>query len=119
MANLKDKKHNKLQSMCRKYLRRLRKYASKFNLEKFVDDTIQANKRNECKAEQKDVEMLARMAKDDRINRTDVPRVLGLSYRECNDKDLFQHVKRIKDRGSYSKISAELYACKTKNGNNG
>lgn len=112
--NLKTKKHNKLQSMCRNYLKRLRRYASKFGLEHFVDDTIKANKRKECKADTKDVEMLARMANDDRINRTDVPQVLGMSYRECNDNDLFQHIKRIENRGSYSKVSAELYSCKTK-----
>lgn len=112
--DLKTKKHNKLQIMCRTYLRRLKKYAGKFGLETFVEETIKANKRNECKAKTKDVEMLARMANDDRINRTDIPQVLGMSYRECNDKDLFQHIKRIENRGSYSKVSAELYSCKTK-----
>ena len=114
MARNNKKQQSLLQSMCRKYLKRLRKYADKIGLQKFVDDTIKANRKRECEANEKDVEMLARMAKDDRVNRTDVPKILGVTYRECNDKDLFQNIKRITNRGSYSKVSAELYACKLK-----
>lgn len=105
----------KLQEMCRHYLKRLKGVAKKHELSYFVKGLIDANKKGECEASVEDVEMLARIANDDRIKRTDVAKILGVPYRNCTYDDLFENVDRIENRSSYSRVSAELYACDLKN----
>lgn len=58
--------------------------------------------------------MLSRMVDDERVNRTDVPRLLNKSYRECNEDGDFDKVKRLGHQGIYSKVSALLLAAKQK-----
>ena len=53
--------------------------------------------------------MLARMVDDERISRTDIPKVLDKSYRQANDDGDFEHIKKLKHQGIYSKVSAFLY----------
>ena len=109
------RKNEKLQELCRTYLAKLKRKARKHGLAKFVNDTIIANKRKECKATKDEVEMLARMCDDDRISQKDIPPILGKSYRQCFEEDDFSHIDRISNRSSYSKISTMLYACGAKN----
>lgn len=102
-----------LQSLCREYLSRLRYMAKKHGID--VDSIIRANKRSECEATQKEVEMLSRCVDDERVSRTDIPKILGKSYRQCFEEDDFEQVRKLKRVGIYSKVSTLLYADKIKN----
>ena len=99
-----------LQSLCRDYLSRLRYRAKKHGID--VDSIIRANKRKECEATHKEVEMLSRCIDDERVSRTDVPKILGKSYRQSNEDGDFEHIKRLKHQGIYSKVSALLFKSK-------
>lgn len=105
-----------LQALCRDYLGKLRYMAKKRGID--VDSIIRANKRSECEATQKEVEMLARCVDDERVSRTDIPKILGKSYRQCFDEEDFEQVRKLKRVGIYSKVSALLYADKIKNEKN-
>lgn len=102
-------KEEVLQELCRKYLGKLRYMASKHGLGKFVDETIELNRQGKCRGTEYECRMLARMVDDERINRADVPKVLGKSYRECCEHDDFDKIKKLKHVGIYSKISAMLF----------
>lgn len=101
------KRNETLQALCRDYLGKLRYMAKKHGID--VDSIICANKRNECEATQKEVEMLSRCVDDERVSRTDVPKILGKSYRQSNEDGDFERIKKLKRQGIYSKISALLY----------
>lgn len=103
-----------LQALCRDYLGKLRYMAKKHGID--VDAIIRANRRNECEATQKEVEMLARCVDDERISRTDIPKLLGESYRKSENNGVFDRIKKLKRVGIYSKVSALLYKNKD-NGN--
>lgn len=98
-----------LQAICRDYLNKLRPIAEKFGLGKFVDDTIKANLRNECKGTEEEVELLSRACDDERVSRTDIPKILGKSYRQSNEDGDFEQIKKLKHQGIYSKVSALLF----------
>lgn len=100
-----------LQAMCRDYLTRLRYMAKKHGID--VDSIIKLNKRGECSATNKEVEMLARCVDDERISRKDIPELLGKSYRQCESDGVFDRIKKLRHVGIYSKISALLYKHKT------
>lgn len=101
--------HNKLQKLCRFYLRNLKGVANKHGLGKWVDDVISANKQGKCSSTEEEVEMLSRIADDERLTRKDVPKVLGKSYRKCFENDDFDKVKKLRHVGIYSKVSALLF----------
>lgn len=109
MSNQRERRKDKLQELCREYLGNLRHIARKYGLEGFVRDMMNRNKRKECVATEREVKMLARISNRDRIRRVEVPPILGKTYRECNDADLFGNIDRIENRSSYSRVSAELY----------
>jgi len=98
-----------LQSLCREYLSRLRYMAEKHGLLPLVDETIKANRRHECEATKKEVEMLSRLCNDERVSRTDIPKILGKSYRQSNEDNDFERIKKLKHQGIYSKVSALLF----------
>lgn len=104
-----SKRDECLQALCRDYLRKLRHIARKHGLGSFVDGIIKANLRNECEGTRKEVEMLARMVDDERIERSDIPEALGKSYRKCVEDGDFDRVKKLKRVGIYSKLSILLY----------
>ena len=106
------KRNETLQALCRDYLGRLRYMAKKHGID--VDSIIRANKRKECSATNKEVEMLSRCVNDERVSRTDVPNILGKSYRQSNEDGDFEHIKKLKYQGIYSKISALLYKSRKK-----
>ena len=95
-----------LQALCRDYLSRLRYMAKKHGID--VDSIIRANKRNECEATRKEVEMLSRCVDDERISRTDIPKLLGESYRKSESTGVFDRIKKLKRVGIYSKVGAIL-----------
>lgn len=96
-----------LQAMCRDYLTRLRYMGRKHGID--VDAIIRANKRKECTATNKEVEMLSRCVDDERISRKDIPKILGKSYRQCESEGIFDRIKKLRHVGIYSKISALLF----------
>lgn len=103
-----DVRNNKLQELCRGYLLKLRPLAAKFGLGSWVELTVALNKTNKCQGTEEEVELLARACDDERVSRTDVPKILGKSYRQSFEDDDFDRVKRLKHVGIYSKISALL-----------
>lgn len=107
-----------LQALCRGYLSRLRHMAGKHGLSAWLTGMIRANADGECAATVHEVEMLSRLVDDERVTRADVPRLLGESYRECNERGDFECVKRLRRVGIYSKVSALLYADKIRKNNN-
>ena len=109
------KRNETLQALCRDYLSRLRYMAKKHGID--VDSIIRANRRKECEATQKEVEMLARCVDDERISRADIPKMLGESYRKSENDGVFDKIKKLKRVGIYSKVSALVYKNKRRNGN--
>ena len=101
------KRNETLQALCRDYLTRLRYMGKKHGID--VDSIIRANKRKECEATNKEVEMLSRCVDDERASRIDIPKILGKSYRQSNEDGDFEHIKKLKHQGIYSKVSALLY----------
>ena len=77
-----------------------------------VDSIIRANKRKECEATNKEVEMLARCVDDERVSRTDIPKLLGESYRKSESGGVFDKIKKLRHVGVYSKVSALLFKSK-------
>lgn len=102
-------KNDTLQAICRDYLSKLRHLAKKFNLAKWLDDMIDANSRGECVATEKEVEMLSRMVDDERVSRKEIPSMLGVSYRNCVDNEIFEKLKKLRHVGVYSKIGVLLF----------
>lgn len=106
------KRNETLQALCRDYLMRLRHMGKKHGID--VDAIIRANKRRECVGTEREVQMLGRMVDDERLSRTDIPKVLGKSYRQANEDGDFEQIKKLKHVGIYSKVSALLFAAKQK-----
>lgn len=100
------KRNETLQALCRDYLSRLRYMAKKHGID--VDSIIRANRRKECEATQKEVELLSRACDDERISRSDIPKLLGESYRKSESRGVFSKIKKLKRVGIYSKIGAIL-----------
>lgn len=100
------RRNETLQSLCRDYLRRLRHIGRRYGVD--VDGLIELNRRNECVSTREEVEMLARMVNDDRIERSDIPKALGKSYRQCIEDNDFDGIKKLGRVGVYSKISVLL-----------
>ena len=101
------KRNETLQAMCRDYLFKLRRIGKRHGID--VDSIILANKRKECSGTEYECQMLARMCDDERVSRTDIPKILGKTYREANDDGDFDSIKRLKHVGIFSKVSALLY----------
>lgn len=106
------KRNETLQALCRDYLGRLRYMGKKHGID--VDSIIHANKRKECSATEYECQMLSRMVDDERVSRTDIPEILGKSYRQSNEDDDFDRIKKLKHQGIYSKVSALLYKSRKK-----
>lgn len=106
-----DKRNEKLQELCRGYLRQLRPVAERIGLGGFVDSLIQDNVDNRCKGTEQEALLLARACDDERVSRQDIPKILGKSYRKCCEDGDFDSSEIIKLRhvGIYSKVSAILF----------
>ena len=106
---MNDGDNNKLQELCRAYLIRLRPVAEKFGLGGWVDNILAANVRKECAGSREEVEMLSRCVDEERIKRSELPKLLGKSYRQSIDDEDFENVKKLKRVGIYSNVDALLY----------
>ena len=106
------KRNETLQALCRDYLGKLRYMGKKHGID--VDGLIRLNRQKKCEATQHEVELLGRAVDDERISRTDVPKALDKSYRQANEDGDFEHIKKLKHQGIYSKVSALLFAAKQK-----
>lgn len=95
-----------LQALCRDYLGRLRYMGKKHGID--VDSIIRANKRKECEATNKEVELLSRACNDERIVRNDIPKLIGKSYRYCEESGIFDRIKKLRYLGIYSKVDVLL-----------
>ena len=103
-----DARKCRLQVLCRDYLSRLRPMARKYGLEEWLCAVIDSNRRGKCIATEKEVTMLSRFCDDERVGRVDIPRLVGLSYRQCVERGLFNRIRRLRRLGIYSKISVLL-----------
>ena len=106
------KRNETLQALCRDYLGKLRYMGKKHGID--VDGLIRLNRQKKCEATQHEVELLGRAVDDERISRTDVPKILDKSYRQANEDGDFERIKKLKHQGIYSKVSALLFAAKQK-----
>lgn len=109
---MNKKRNEALQRLCRYYLGRLRYVASKHGLLPQLNNLIAMNKRRECVSTEREVQMLSRMVDDERLSRVEVPKVLGKSYRQCNDDEDFDNIKHLRHVGIYSKVDTMLYNTK-------
>lgn len=106
------KRNETLQALCRDYLLRLRYMAKKHGLLPQLNNLIAMNKRRECVGTEREVQMLSRMVDDERISRTDIPKLLGESYRQSESSGVFDKIKKLRRVGIYSKVSALLFKSK-------
>ena len=104
------KRNETLQALCRDYLGKLRYMAKKHGID--VDSIIRANRKGECSGTEHEVQMLSRMVDDERISRTDIPKLLGESYRKSESDGVFDKIKKLRHVGIYSKVSALIYKSK-------
>lgn len=108
------KRNEPLQRLCRQYLKRLQYMADKHGLGFWVRDMIRENKRGECEATKNEVRMLERMVDEERVERKDIPNIVGKSYRQCVDENVFDKIDTLKRQGIYSRLSALLMDYKNK-----
>lgn len=101
------KRNETIQALCRDYLGKLRYMGKKHGID--VDGLIRLNRQKKCEATQHEVELLGRAVDDERVSRTDIPNILGKSYRQSNEDGDFERIKKLKYQGIYSKVSALLY----------
>lgn len=111
-----NSKNRCLRALCRKYLTKLRYLARKRGLIDWVDKAIKDTNNPECKPTEHEVELLARCVNEERVQRLEIPEILGKSYRECVDDEDFERIKKLKRVGVYSKVSAILQSKTIKNG---
>jgi len=104
------KRNETLQALCRDYLGKLRYMGKKHGID--VDGLIRLNRQKKCEATQHEVELLSRAVDDERVSRTDIPNILGKSYRQSNEDGDFERIKKLKHQGIYSKVSALLFKSK-------
>jgi len=109
---MSKQRNETLQALCHDYLGKLRYMAKKHGID--VDSIIRANRKGECSGTEHEVQMLSRMVDDERVSRTDIPKILGKSYRQANEDEDFERIKKLKHKGIYSKVSALLFAAKQK-----
>ena len=108
------KRNEPLQRLCRQYLKRLQYMADKHGHGFWDRDMIRENKLGECEATKNEVRMHERMVDEERVERKDIPSIVGKSYRQCVDENVFDKIDTLKRQGIYSRLSALLMAYKNK-----
>lgn len=109
LNDMNPERSRKLRVMCRDYLMKLRHIAEKHGLYLWWRDTVDATMKDECEPSEKEVSMLSRLVDDERISRKDIPKVLGKSYRQCNEDGDFDKIKKLPHVGIYSKVNTLLH----------
>lgn len=92
-----------------KYLNRLRGVAERYGLQGFVDDSIKASTNGECEPTEKECEMLARLADEERLMTKQVPSIFGISYREAFDSGLLESIKKFPRPGNFSTVDTLVH----------
>ena len=110
-------KKKELQRICREYLSKLKGMAKRHGLGDVLANLIEAKRREECVGTEREVQMLSRMVDDERISRTDIPNLLGKSYRQCCEDGDFDKIERLNRVGIYSKLNALLLKVRSHNQN--
>jgi hypothetical protein len=93
-----------LQVLCRSYLSRLRHMAKKHGLSSWLSEMRRLNKQHKCSATEHEVDLLARLCNDERVQRGEIPLILGKSYRQCLTDGDFDEIRRKPPVGTYSKV---------------
>lgn len=104
-----------LQRICREYLSKLKGMAKRHGLSDVLANLIEANRREECEATEREVKALSRFCDDERLARSDIPNLLGKSYRQCCEDGDFDKIERLKRVGIYSKVNALLWKVRAHN----
>ena len=91
------------------YLQRLRGIAETHGLSQWLNKAIKDANQEECKPTESECELLSRMVDDERLTRKDIPILLDKSYRRCEEKGVFDKIKKLRHVGIYSRVSAELF----------
>ena len=108
-------KKKELQRICREYLSKLKGMAKRHGLGDALANLIEENIREECEATEKEVKALSRFCDDERLARSDIPNLLGKSYRQCCEDGDFDKIERLKRVGIYSKVNALLWKVRSHN----
>lgn len=95
-----------LQRICREYLSKLKGMAKRHGLSDVLANLIEANRREECEATEREVKA-----------RSDIPNLLGKSYRQCCEDGDFDKIERLKRVCIYSKVNALLWKVRAHNPN--
>lgn len=106
-----------LQRICREYLSKLKGMAKRHGLSDVLANLIEANRREECEATEREVKALSRFCDDERLARSDIPNLLGKYYRQCCEDGDFDKIERLKRVGIYSKVNALLWKVRAHNPN--
>lgn len=102
-----------LQAIAREYLSRLRYMARKHGLDGWLMDVLRENRAKRCEATKNEVRMLSQLCDDANVKRTDVPKILGKSYRYCVDENIFDRIRtNTANRAIYDKVSVLLLSGK-------
>lgn len=97
-----------LQKLFREYMSRLRYLAKKHGLLHWLDGIIKDNRARKCEATRKEVEILSRLFDEERVHRSDIPKILGKTYRQCVIDGDFSAISRLRSVGTYCKTDALL-----------
>ena len=102
-------KKKELQRICREYLSKLKGMAKRHGLGDALANLIEANRREECEATEMEVKALSRFCDDERLAMSDIPNLLGKSYRQCCEDGDFDKIEKLKRVGVYSKLDVLLH----------
>lgn len=108
-------KKKELQRICREYISKLKGMAKRHGLGDVLANLIEANRREECDATEREVKALSRFCDDERLARSDIPNLLGKSYRQCCEDGDFDKIEMLKRVGIYSKVNALLWKVRSYN----
>ena len=82
--------------------------AKKHGLLHWLDGVIKDNRHRRCEASRKEVEMLSRLLDEERVHRSDIPKILGKTYRQCVIDGDFRAINRLRSVGTYGKTDVLL-----------
>ena len=102
---------NAIQVLARGYMSRLTALADSIGIGAWLNATKEANEKGKCKATQEQVDILSRICDEERIGRHEIPHLIGMSYRQAYEKDLFStEIRKLKHVGVYSRNDALVLA---------
>ena len=101
---------NTLQILFRELLYRLRKKLSNSaRCTEFIDGLRRDSIRGTCVADEGEVRLLSNALGEGTIKRREIPKKLGISYRQCIKEGIFKKIKKTRKVGIYDRISVSLF----------